>query len=56
MLVVGTAFCAIIAVGVLAAGYSAPTSRLIWSIDLGIASVIALGLLASLVLPRPTQA
>jgi hypothetical protein len=56
MLVVGTAFCAVVAVGVLAAGYSSGTSRLIWSIDLGIASVIAVALLASLVLPRPTRA
>jgi len=56
MLVVGAALCAIVAVGVLAAGYSSCTSRVIWSIDLGLACAITLGLLASLVLPRPTQA
>lgn len=56
MLVVGAALCAIVAVGVLAAGYSSCTSRVIWSIDLGLACAIALGLLASLLLPRPTQA
>jgi hypothetical protein len=55
-LVVGTAFCAIVAVGVLVAGYTTRTSRAIWSLDLVVASCIALGLLASLVLPRPTRA
>lgn len=54
-LVVGTAFCAVIAVGVLAAGYSYSTSLTIWRVDLVLAVGIACALLASLVLPRPTQ-
>jgi hypothetical protein len=55
LLVVGTAFCAIVAVGVLAADYEYCTSKTIWTIDLILALLIALGLLASLILPRPTR-
>lgn len=55
-LVVGTAFCAIVAVGVLAAGYNLATSEAIWWVDLGLAICIAAALLASLLLPRPTRA
>ena len=54
-LVVGTAFCAVVAVGVLAASYSRCTSLTIWWADLGLATSIAIALLASLVLPRPTR-
>jgi hypothetical protein len=55
-LVVGTAFCSIVAVGVLVGGYSTRTSQAVWGLDLIVASCIALGLLASLLLPRPTRA
>lgn len=55
VLVVGTAFCAIVAVGVLAAGYSYSTSVEIWRADLVLSIFIALALVASLVLPRPTR-
>jgi hypothetical protein len=56
LLVVATGLCAVVGAGVLAARFSTSTADGIWTVDLAIAGVVTLCLLASLILPRRTRA
>ncbi len=54
-LVIGSGLCAVVGVGVLASGYRYSEAIWIWRTALAVSILISMGLLCSLLLPRPTH-